>query len=483
MPTPPTRATRRIAGKGDQRRAPGGRRDAARSGARRAGADAPLRAEPKPIEHAVKYYEKGDRPLEFISTPPVVRAPARQEGRAPREGRRDPLAPGLHAAALPQLDREPERRLVRQPPALLRRAVPGLVSARRRRRARLRAPDRRARATTLPVDPDRRRAAGLHAPSSATSPAASPPRPTSSTPGSRARSRRRSARGWLLDPDAPRASSSRPTCARRATRSSGRGPSTRSRRRCCTRTRFPGSTSSISGWILDPDRKKMSKSKGNVVTPMHLLDAVRRRRRALLGGERAARHRHRVRREGVEGRQAAGHQALQRRQVRARAGGRRARRSTPSSTARSSHRLRALVDARDGGASTSSSTRRRSQETESFFWRDFTDTYLELVKARARDAGAAARRSRRSRLGLVVLLRLFAPVLPYITEEVWSWVFADETRPAEHPPRAVAGRGRLRRVAAPARRRLLRRRGRVPRARSTRRSPRAACRSAAASRA
>jgi len=29
---------------------------------------APLRGEPKPIEHAVKYYEKGDRPLEFIST-------------------------------------------------------------------------------------------------------------------------------------------------------------------------------------------------------------------------------------------------------------------------------------------------------------------------------------------------------------------------------------------------------------------------------
>ncbi|MCH9685008.1 MAG: valine--tRNA ligase [Deltaproteobacteria bacterium] len=67
--------------------------------------------------------------------------------------------------------------------------------------------------------------------------------------------------------------------------------------------------------------------------------------------------------------------------------------------------------------------------TESFFWTSFTDSYLELVKNRARDEADDAGRGSAIgalRLGLQVLLRLFAPVLPYITEEVWSWAFAEE---------------------------------------------------------
>jgi valyl-tRNA synthetase len=71
-------------------------------------------------------------------------------------------------------------------------------------------------------------------------------------------------------------------------------------------------------------------------------------------------------------------------------------------------------------------------DTESFFWGRFTDTYIELTKTRARAGGSEGEQARGSavaglRQGLHVLLRLFAPFMPYITEEVWSWAFAEET--------------------------------------------------------
>jgi valyl-tRNA synthetase len=73
---------------------------------------------------------------------------------------------------------------------------------------------------------------------------------------------------------------------------------------------------------------------------------------------------------------------------------------------------------------------------ERFFWGGFTDTYVEMVKARARSESDAAGRASAVatlRLALKTFLRLFAPFLPYITEEIWSWGLAEgEGSPSIH---------------------------------------------------
>ena len=197
----------------------------------------------------------------------------------------------------------------------------------------------------------------------------------------------------------------------------------------CHENQVPWHNTMISGWILDPDRKKMGKSKGNAVTPLHLLeeygvDAVRYwAANARLGADTAFDPqvfkigKRLVTKLFNAGKFVLGHPG--------------------ELHAISSELDRAFVAklARLVESATLDLEAYRYANAlssiETFFWSQFTDTYIELAKPRAWGAlGEASERGSAEstlRLGLNVLLRLFAPVLPYITEEVWSWVFAGET--------------------------------------------------------
>jgi valyl-tRNA synthetase len=193
--------------------------------------------------------------------------------------------------------------------------------------------------------------------------------------------------------------------------------------------RIPWNNVGISGWVLDPDRKKMSKSKGNVLTPIHLLDeygadAVRYwSANARLGTDTAFDDKVlKVGKRLVTKIYNASKFVL-------------AIEAEPSSIICDLDlafigRLKNLV------ATVTSSFERFDHASaldaiERFFWNDFTDTFIELVKGRCRDESNAADKASAVgalRLGLNVLLRLFAPFLPYITEEVWSWALSEETQ-------------------------------------------------------
>lgn len=202
--------------------------------------------------------------------------------------------------------------------------------------------------------------------------------------------------------------------------------------------RIPWHNAVISGFIVDPDRKKMSKSKGNVVTPIEYLDrhgadGVRYwAAQASLGTDTIFDENvMKVGRRLVTKIYNAGKFVLgQDPQTDALGAGD----ITMELDRAFIERLRELV-AFTERAFDAFEFAKVIAAVEDFFWHSFTDTYLELTKGRARSEDAAERRSAIAalRIGLSVLLRLFAPFVPYITEEVWQWAFAaDRGEPSIH---------------------------------------------------
>jgi valyl-tRNA synthetase len=184
---------------------------------------------------------------------------------------------------------------------------------------------------------------------------------------------------------------------------------------------LPWTDAAISGWVLDPDRKKMSKSKGNVVTPMEPIRQF---------GADAMRYWAASGRPGVdtavdEGQMKVGRRlAIKILNASKFALGVIGDGDMPGADAvtdaldRSTLASLAALVANATSSFDDYDYARALDATERFFW-GYCDDYLELVKGRAYAGSESARAA--LAVALDTLLRLFAPHMPFVTEEVWSW--------------------------------------------------------------
>jgi len=187
---------------------------------------------------------------------------------------------------------------------------------------------------------------------------------------------------------------------------------------------LPWSDATLSGWILDPDRKKMSKSKGNVVVPNDLLDEH---------GSDAVRYWAASARLGTDAAFDIGQMKVGRRLAIKVLNAAKFVLSfdAPSESAVVSEpidksmlaALEEIVE-KSTQAFESYDHTKALELTESFFW-GFTDDYLELVKERAYGQNSSPEAQASAvlalRIALHSLLRLLAPFIPFATEEAWSW--------------------------------------------------------------